>query len=682
MTHRARELDHLWLWFAFWSVVCLAVLAISPFKDYFREYRGYQEDYRERLLEAAGSASELRAARAERVGIRQIWLPELDGRVDRCVSCHLGVESPGMAGAPRPFGLHPPTPHTPHQVQELGCVACHRGQGRATTVAAAHGEVEDWDTPLLPLGFTEASCGTCHREETVPEAALLSEGRRLMDRAGCLGCHRLSGHEDWESTAPDLDALADKTHVEWLRAWLADPESLQPGTWMPDFELPPTEVEALTAYLWAQPAKVPLPPDAAEPPPGDFDRGRKLFRESRCISCHTVGGRGNGSAPELGGVGSKVHRSWLIAYLGDPHAFQPRTEMPRFEFTAQDLIDLSQYMIDDLVDPAAPAPEEAYRPAQSRIERGGELYRRYGCGGCHRLGGELAPRIGPELDGIGDKAVELLDFGVREDLPRSLPAWLAAKVTEPRSFREDLKMPVLGLEPGEIQALLTALLSETGESLPTAYRTVAEEPRYDPAGRFGTLFDRYRCLACHRVGGVGGDISTAPLTAEGSKVQRRWLEDYLLLPTTIRPILTDRMIHLRMPEEEAAFLADYMENVYLDDDIPGEIFPEGPPADRSARGRRLFFERYGCQACHQAEGTGGYYGPPLDDSADKLESGWIAWWLQGPQRWRADVRCPDYGLEATDAGDLAAYLMTLGAAAVTETSAEAPHGGAPDGRGS
>jgi mono/diheme cytochrome c family protein len=116
--------------------------------------------------------------------------------------------------------------------------------------------------------------------------------------------------------------------------------------------------------------------------------------------------------------------------------------------------------------------------------------------------------------------------------------------------------------------------------------------------------------------------------------------------------------------------AEILDEVYLDDAIPGEIFPGGVPAERVERGRRLYFQRYGCQACHQAEGAGGYYGPPLDDTARKLESGWIAWWLGGPQRWRPDVRCPDYGIEAEEATDLAAFLLSLGApAAETEGGA-------------
>jgi cytochrome c2 len=659
MAPRGFSSDRLWVWFGVSSVVCLAVLAISPVKDYFREYRRYQNEYRDRLVAAAGTSKELRAAQAETVHVRQIWLPELDNRVDRCVSCHLGGEDSTMAGAPEPFRTHPVTPHTPGDVQRFGCVVCHRGQGRATSVAEAHGAVADWDSPILPLGYTEASCGVCHDGERVPEASLLSEGRALMDQAGCYACHLLPGHEDWQSVAPDLDGLGEKTSPEWLRAWLKAPAAVLPATKMPDFRLSDEDVEALTAFLWTRPPK----PGATVPgdplPKGDAGRGKTLFRESRCISCHTVEGRGNGSAPELGTVGSKVRRAWLVAYLADPHAFQPRTPMPRYDFERQDLLDLSQYLVEEFVDPEAPPSGPEYRPAVKLQQDGEELFRRYGCRGCHRIGedGERI-RIGPDLTGVGLKPVRLLDFGAREDLPRRLPDWLAAKITSPRSFREGLKMPVLSLEPQQVQALVTALLSQTGQDLPESYRVPAAQAHYDPPGRFGELVDGYRCLSCHQVRGVGGDISTAPLTAEGSKVKRDWLQEYLLLPTTLRPLLTDRMIPLRMSEEEAAFLADFMENVYLDDSIPGEIFPSGVPPEASERGGRLFYQRYGCQACHQLGRTGGYYGPLLDDAPGMLKSGWIAWWLRGPQRWRDDVRCPDYGLDETDARDLAAFLST------------------------
>jgi mono/diheme cytochrome c family protein len=651
----------LWLAFALSSVALLAVLAVSPVKDYFRAYRGLQDRYRELLLESAGSQEDIRRAQAQEIGIRQIWIPALDDRVDRCVTCHLGVEEPRMAGAAEPFRLHPRTPHTPADLQRFGCVACHQGQGRATSLAEAHGAVVDWDSPLLPLRYTEAACGRCHEGDTVPEASLLSSGRALMTRAGCYGCHKVAGHERWRSEAPALDGLSLKTHPEWLRAWIRSPRSLRPATWMPDFHLDDAEIDALTAFLWAQPAAPgqELPP-AAELPPGNADRGKVLFSESRCISCHTVEGKGNGSAPELAGIGSAVERRWLVAFLRDPQAFQPVTRMPRYHFSSQDLLDLSQYLSDEFTDTAAPPAGAPFRSAQSAIRAGEEVYRKYGCAGCHRIAGRKdSAQMGPELSGIADKPAAMLDYGKRDDLPRRLPEWLAAKVSDPRSFRDGLKMPIFGFTEEEVEALVTALLALPARPAPEGFRVATPARDYRPPGRFGALLSQYRCLSCHEVGGSGGDISTAPLEAEGSKVREDWLRHYLLVPTTLRPILVERMIPLRMPDEEASFLAQFVENVYLDDRIPEEIFPTPPSKERVERGRQLFFERYGCQACHMVGGRGGYYGPLLDGVGSRLKSGWIFWWLRGPQRWRADVREPDYGLDEADATDLTAFVISI-----------------------
>ena len=661
MERRGRSTDQLWLWFALSSLGMLGVLGISPVKDYFREYRGYQNEYRVLLLRRAGSLQEVRRAEALSVGIRQIWIPELDNHVDRCPTCHLGVEDSKMAQSAAPFRAHPRTPHTPVDFQRFGCVVCHQGQGRATTLAEAHGRAPDWDSPILPVRYTEAACGRCHEDDVVPEASLLSAGRLLMNRAGCFGCHKAAGHEGWKSDAPDLNGLAQKTDANWLKAWLKSPQSLRAGTWMPDFHLAEAEIDSLVAFLWAQ------PPSAAEqlgaeagPGGADADRGKILFSESRCISCHTVGGKGNGSAPELEGIGSKVNRRWLVAFLGNPQAFQPGTRMPRYHLDSQQLGDLAEYLMQELADSSAPAVGPPFKPSQKSIQLGEKVYKMYGCAGCHRIAGRSdAVQTGPELTGISAKPVRLLDFGKRGDLARRLPDWLAAKVTQPRSFRAGLKMPDFGFTEPQTEALVTALLSLPERPAPEGYRVPASHPRYTPPGRFGSLFAEYRCLSCHLVGGAGGDISTAPLEAEGSKVQQSWLKHYLLQPTTLRPILVERMIPLRMPEEEATFLSGFIDNVFRDERIPDEIFSGTPPEDQVDRGRRLFFERYGCQACHMVNGKGGYYGPLLDDAGARLKSGWIYWWLRGPQQWRADVREPDYGLDDADARALTAFVVSI-----------------------
>jgi mono/diheme cytochrome c family protein len=647
--------DHVWVWFGLSSVVFLVIMAVSPVKDYFREYRTYQNEYRDLLLGQAGSSRELREAQAQRVRVHQIWIPEFNDRVDRCTSCHLGFENPKTAGAPEPFRLHPKT------------------QGRATSLKDAHGDAEDWDRPILPVGYTEASCGVCHRDQEVTEATLLSKGRALMSQYGCHGCHLIEPDFEWQSTAPNLNGLKEKTNPGWLRAWLDSPRELVSGSRMPDFQLSSGDIDTLVAYLWSLPPASghELKPEEAFPL-GDPENGGKLFRESRCISCHTVDGRGNGSAPELGGIGSKVSRGWLMTYLDDPHAFQPDTAMPNYSFSSDELLDISQYLMDELFDPTAPEPAEPPRLSRVMLEAGERIFRRYGCGGCHSIGEEHEPtRVGPELIGIGDKPVQLLDFGERDDLPRTLPDWLAAKISDPRSFRAELKMPRFDFDSEQLQAVVTALLSYTSEPVPEIYRMAASKVQYEPPGRFGAIVERYRCLSCHEVAGTGGDISRAPLTSEGSRVREAWLREYLKRPYTIRPILTDRMIPLWMSEDEAAFIADFVANVYVDNRIPEEIFPDGPAAFRVERGRQLFYERYGCQACHMVGGRGGYVGPLLDEAGSRLVTGWVFWWLQGPQRWRSDIRCPDYGIKENDARDLAAFLVSLGQAQTQTNGAEA-----------
>ena len=64
-----------------------------------------------------------------------------------------------------------------------------------------------------------------------------------------------------------------------------------------------------------------------------------------------------------------------------------------------------------------------------------------------------------------------------------------------------------------------------------------------------------------------------------------------------------------------------------------------PAAADPAEGQRLYVS-LGCRGCHIVGTSGGYYGPPLTDTSTRLKPGWIYTWLKGPQRWRADVRCP------------------------------------------
>jgi mono/diheme cytochrome c family protein len=660
--------------FAVSSVLFLIVLAISPAKNALRPYRALQREYAGLGMARAKSLKAAEAYRERPVAIQQIWLRDLDDRVDRCTTCHLGVADPLMDGAPAPFRRHTRTAHTPGGVDRYGCTACHGGQGLATFEEDAHGAAREAGPPMVPAAYIEAGCGRCHRSDVVSEAPILSRGRALMARANCFGCHAARGQETFRPDAPPLTTLPVKTGGEWLRRWLRDPKAVDPNARMPHFQLSEPEIEALVHHLF----NAAVPPDLAarvaaaeHEPAGDAANGKKLFSEGRCISCHTVEGKGNASAPELSKVASAATRGWLLAFLRDPQAFAPRTRMPRYHFSDAESRDVVAYMQDELRDYEAPQNIlEPVRVNQTLAETGQTLFRRYGCFACHSSGAPEAERFGPDLDGIGDKKAASLDFGRRTDLPRTLAAWLGAKIAAPRSFAQGLKMPSFGFGPEDTRALVTALLSLNAQTVPEGYRpTPARAAAVVPGGPVGALIERYRCLTCHEIGDRGGDIATAPLTLEGSKVKREWLVDYLVLPYTLRPILEERMPVLHVPREEAVQLADAIEAFYLDPAIPADPFAGRPVSDADPTEGERLYAALGCRACHILGASGGYYGPPLTEAGKRLKPGWVFAWLKGPQRWRSDVRCPDYGLSDTDALRLTAYLEASRPARVASNGA-------------
>ena len=140
------------------SVAFVAVLAVSPVKDYFQEWKRYEKDY----VRYAESRPDTKRLLADfHAGIDQIWLPDMKV-VDRCTTCHQGITqaSLGDSSVAQPFRAHPVIPHA---VKDWGCVVCHRGQGPATEVAEAHETTLAWEQPILSTKYIQASCGSCHR---------------------------------------------------------------------------------------------------------------------------------------------------------------------------------------------------------------------------------------------------------------------------------------------------------------------------------------------------------------------------------------------------------------------------------------------------------------------------------------------------------------------------------------
>jgi mono/diheme cytochrome c family protein len=107
--------------------------------------------------------------------------------------------------------------------------------------------------------------------------------------------------------------------------------------------------------------------------------GQRLFQQKGCIGCHSIGDKGGKVGPALDDVGLRRPPEWMMQHFRDPQTVSSGTVMPRFGFTeteARALTDFLLHLRDQKVALSLPS-------LMSPVERGREVFRKYGCAGCH-----------------------------------------------------------------------------------------------------------------------------------------------------------------------------------------------------------------------------------------------------------------------------------------------------------
>jgi cbb3-type cytochrome oxidase cytochrome c subunit len=679
------------------SVAFLLALAISPFRDFLREWKRNKRAY----VRFAQTRPDTKRLLADyRPQINQIWLPDL-GVVDRCTTCHQGITQESLLDplVPQPFRAHAAIPHP---VLQWGCTTCHRGQGAATEVLEAHETTLAWEQPLLPVHFIQASCGTCHRAD-LQQTPQLDHGRALLVQLNCVGCHRLRDVGRAEMLGPDLSSVGTKVSRQWIYKWLKEPRTVTDESGnatvngyetggiprMPQFRLNEQELRDLSGYLSTLKSK-PVQPyhfDARLTAVGKTDpadQGELRFRQMFCSTCHSLSVTRAGTTsliggdigPELTKVGSKVNPDWLIAWLRDPQSYLPNSKMPRYQWSDADLYSVTQYITKRLTDPDLLSSVPSLAPAtDDEIQRGRRLFVDKGCASCHVIEGMPAQRdLGPDLSIIGAKDVSQLSFG-ESKIPRNLIAYLQAKITDPLSVNPAARMPVYHLSADDLDALTAALLSMTAPATVGMQKLVVSrnQASFHPAGEFGRVYERYKCYVCHQFNGFGGTLAP-DLSYEGSRAQRQWLIDFLKDPKTVRPTLVLRMPQFNMTDQEAATLAGYIGMALnsLNVDSSAIDVKQFTP-EKVAFGKQLYEVKYECQSCHTIGSTGGYVGPNLNNAGNWLTPGWIEAWLRNPQALVPDTIEPRRAFTEDEIQALTAYLLTLRVSGKPQASAQVAH---------
>ncbi len=202
----------------------------------------------------------------DNMGLQQYELEGLH-RIDRCITCHVGIEDPSMDRTKQPFTSHPEGYFEKHPPDEFGCTICHGGQGRAVGSGDAHGgQGVHWEYPLLSQPYLQSSCGKCHlsifnESERFAGTEIFTKGQEIFKREGCIGCHKARGvggilgpdlSEQGEKTIKEYNfgnITSEQTVPNWLKEHFRDPEMVSPGSRMLKIDLPEEDLDALTTFV-------------------------------------------------------------------------------------------------------------------------------------------------------------------------------------------------------------------------------------------------------------------------------------------------------------------------------------------------------------------------------------------------------------------------------------------------
>lgn len=274
----------------------------------------------------------------------------------------------------------------------------------------------------------------------------------------------------------------------------------------------------------------------------DIRMARKAVVDLRCTACHrrteddpklpptSFDGLPIDRAPDLAGIGGRLHEAWLYRWLDAPHAWRKRATMPDlFGETPIERVDLyaAVKFLSSLqgsigvktsgtrflgVDQPPKVDPAAVRKSMASV----------GCIACHRLPGEDAakfPQLRP-LEKLGDKFTA---------------AALGRRLVEPRAFHADSRMPDFQLAAEQPQLLDDVVmyllgertspepqlpaaptddeLAERGKSL-FADDDLTSFEKLPPAERWTTLGRRVvearGCVNCHEMKGLTNRLVASP----------------------------------------------------------------------------------------------------------------------------------------------------------------------------
>jgi mono/diheme cytochrome c family protein len=309
-----------------------------------------------------------------------------------------------------------------------------------------------------------------------------TKGARLFVSKGCVKCHALRG--EGGKIGPDLGKIdLGGTELELASKLLNHLPSMMQGmerTKILKSPLTGKELSEIFAYLYFL---------RFFDEPGDPSRGRYVFTEKGCNSCHPLSGRGREGAPGLDQFPQNISPIFLSQAIWNhgPIMIAGMTKLgikwPAFKGT--DLMDLLAY-----VKTNAKGPKETAYVVPGNPKDGKKIFTEKGCIRCHAI------------RGAGGKEAEDLDK-MAKTFYTSLTQiasimWDKGPVVFERMAQTRIGIPKFA--PKEMADLIAYLY----------FLHFSGEPGNPAAGRMD--FQSLGCSNCHSVNGIKGKFMQIDLS--------------------------------------------------------------------------------------------------------------------------------------------------------------------------
>lgn len=506
------------------------------------------------------------------------------------------------------------------------------------------------------------------------------ERGRLLARG--LRCHACHGPADGSTiqaplSAPDLTSLAGNLQREWLVNWLlaespevkVDPELRDDeiSRRMPHLGLKLQDAVDISQALFDASKEVAdfkptrdfenkanKPKGKDKNPPRtkpDAQEGRTILLSRGCVACHALSTQEIGlrdeddeanytqparqdylmhklfAGSDLSGIAAKRPADFFSRWLAKPDTINPSHRMPEASLTDLEREDISLYL-------ASLKPESVGtndRPT-GNAKRGAELIRQHRCAACHAMPQVLAEKPAKKIElgadshwdngclGAADSSKSLPGFELTSGQRKSLKVYWMMAVRDTKSHDE-----VASRSNAEM------LMAESN-----CFACHARQNHNGLVSRAMQVIEKDRGLAARlpamlppSLNGVGDKLHDAALAdaiARKETPHRPWLDvrmpKYPFQETQVEAIVATFVASDRLP------VMDDGTKTKLADDV----------VTRSAAGRLVTSEGFGCQSCHQIGKQPsptvalGARGTDLTMLGGRIRQSWFDRWVRNPIR--------------------------------------------------